>query len=90
MTRLSWSPDGRRLALRTLLGPTPAHWQFGVHLMSLETGQIEKTLQRAHPAERFVEDQIGDIAWLDADTVLFSSSGGVRVFDVNSGSEKVM
>jgi eukaryotic-like serine/threonine-protein kinase len=87
MTRLAWSPDGTMLALRTPLGPTPATWVFGIHLLSVDDGRVVKSLTRRNPPERYFDDQIGDLAWLDASTILFSSHRGIRRFDVVTGLE---
>jgi Tol biopolymer transport system component len=87
MTELAWSPDQRMIAMRTVLGAGPPTWKFGVHLLSLDTGRIVRTLARGNAPEKFVEDQINGIAWADAGTILFSSLGGVRRFDVDTGQE---
>ncbi len=90
MTRLAWSPDGQMLAMRTLLGRDPASWMFGIHLISVADGHVVKTLRRHQPPEKYVEDQIGDLVWVDRNTILFSSHGGIRRFDVESGDEQAV
>jgi Tol biopolymer transport system component len=87
MTRLAWSPDGRTIAMKTLLGLPLATSGFGVHLVSVEDGRVQHTLRRVNPPERDVEDQIAGLAWPEPDTLLFVSSGGVRRFDIADGSE---
>ena len=87
MTRLAWSPDGRTIAMKTLLGLPPATAVFGVHLVSVEDGRVLRTLQRVDPPEPSVENQIAGLAWPVAETLLFVSTGGVRRFDVPTGTE---
>ena len=83
MTRLAWSPDGRILAMRTMIEGT-----FGIHLVDATNGAIRKTLRRQTPPERYVEEQISDLGWIDRNTIAFSSLSGVRTFDVTSGDER--
>jgi Tol biopolymer transport system component len=84
MTRLAWSPDGRTLAMRTML-----NGRFGVHLVNPLSGQVLSTLRRANPPERYVEDQLTDLAWMDTNTIAFATRGGLGVFDVASGVERL-
>jgi serine/threonine-protein kinase len=83
MTRLAWSPDGRILAMRTMVGGV-----FGIHLVDVTNGTILKTLRRRNPPEQYVEDQISDLAWLDRETIVFATRGGIETFDVTSADEQ--
>jgi serine/threonine-protein kinase len=88
MSRLAWSPDGNMLAVRGLREGVPPQGVFGIHLIDRQTGRVVTTLKRTAPPERFVEDQIGDIAWIDSSSIVFSSQGGLGTLDVSTGEEQ--
>ena len=86
--RLAWSPDRAWIAMRGSLGHAP-NQQFGIHLIDPEKGATGKLLQRqaTHSREQRSIDQVGDIAWLDERTIVFSSAAGVNTIDIANGSE---
>ena len=85
-TRLAWSPDASRIALRSRMGSGPDR-VFGIHLLEVQSGQIVTTLERFQPPEEFVHQQISDIAWIDDTTIAFSSYGGIGGFNTSTGQE---
>lgn len=88
MTRLAWSPNGKRIAMRTILGGSLPGGVFGIHIIDAGTGDTLTSLRRRNPPEEDVEDQITDHAWIDEETILFASRGGLGAFDVSSGEER--
>ena len=87
MSHLAWSPDGSMLALRGLMDGLPPEGVFGIHLIDPLDGTVVQTLKRFQPPEQFVEDQIGDLAWTDETTIVFSHSSGIRAFNVATGED---
>ena len=85
-TRLEWSPDASRIALRGRMGSGPER-VFGVHLLDVQSGRVVKTLERFQPPEEYVHQQISDIGWVDGTTVVFSSYGGIGGFNTSTGRE---
>ena len=87
MSRLAWSPDGSTLALRGLMGGVPPEGVFGIHLIDVRDGRVVRTLTRFQPPERSFDGQVGDLAWTDDATIVFSSLGGVGAFNIATGEE---
>ena len=83
MTRLAWSTDGGMVAMRTMLDG-----RFGIHLVDPRSGRVLQTLRRRNPPERYVEDQMTDLAWIDGNAIAFASSAGLAVIDRASGEER--
>jgi Tol biopolymer transport system component len=90
MSRLAWSPDGRTVAVRGLRDNVLPRGVFGIHLIDRDTGRLVKTLSRRAPAEQFIEDQIGDIDWIDGSSIVFSSQQGLRVMDIPTGEDRLI
>jgi len=85
--RLAWSPDSRTLAVRTIV-PGPPRAQIGLLLVDRERGPTGAILRRASPIERFMADPLGDFAWLNARTIVFTASSGVGTLDVLTRRER--
>lgn len=90
MNRLAWAPDSKRLALRSIKGGKLPGGNFGIHIVDAETGTFLQSLRRRDPPETQVEEQIMDLRWLDDDTIVFASKGGLGVFDISSGEERMV
>jgi Tol biopolymer transport system component len=77
--QLSWSPDGRRLALKGFFGE-----DWGVHLLDAATGaRVERIAVPA--SSRFVEERIGQAVWSPAgDTLVLVRDRGIAVIDLAS------
>ena len=73
-SRLSWSPDGSRLALYGLLGdPVDDGARPGIHTVDPVTGEV---LESFTPT-----DSTGGIGWLDDERVAYSLGQGVGAYD---------
>jgi serine/threonine-protein kinase len=77
--QVSWSPDGRRLALKGFLGDT-----WGVHLLDAAAGTLLESIE-IPASSRFVEQQLGQAVWGgDGHTLILVRDQGITVFDLES------